>query len=118
MRNTAEMLQYMGTDAEKWAEEFCKIFPKGADQGTMIGWFANAMCASEEEQRNKDEENAIVTLGLLSSLLATRAGASDGNAPTWFPQPVEWLDLWRKASTIANADKEAPDYRELVGSLR
>ena len=31
-------------DAAVWAEEFCKRFPDtGADEGTMIGWFANAM---------------------------------------------------------------------------
>lgn len=31
------------TDAATWAAEFCRTFPGVMDEGTMIGWFANAM---------------------------------------------------------------------------
>lgn len=116
----AETLQYVGTDAAKWAEKFCEIArEKGldCDERWMIGWFANAMCASEEERREKDEQTAIGALGLLSSALAARCGAWDGDAPEWFPQPPEWLELWQKAVQITTADEKSPDYHELVESL-
>ena len=38
------------TDVEIWAETFCKCFPNcDIDQGTMIGWFTNAMMAKADE---------------------------------------------------------------------
>jgi len=41
-----ELLAYMGTDAAKWAAEFCRIardHGHDLDEGWMIGWFANAI---------------------------------------------------------------------------
>lgn len=41
-----DLLNYMGDDAAKWAEQFCRIARgKGLeiDEGWMIGWFANAI---------------------------------------------------------------------------
>lgn len=46
-----ELLARLGTDAEKWAEEFVSMFrasvvsraPGSVDEGVMIGWFANAI---------------------------------------------------------------------------
>ena len=38
------------TDAMVWAEEFHKVYPE-CDQGTMIGWFANAMMTMHDEGR-------------------------------------------------------------------
>jgi hypothetical protein len=35
-------------DARDWAEAFCKINP-GADEGTMITWFANALMRGYDE---------------------------------------------------------------------
>ena len=32
------------TDAVVWAKEFCRLFPD-ADEGLMLGWFANAIMA-------------------------------------------------------------------------
>tara|TARA_Y100000296_G_scaffold49760_1_gene57017 strand:- start:2949 stop:3125 length:177 start_codon:yes stop_codon:yes gene_type:complete len=40
--NDADLLSAMGTDAQTWAQEFCARFP-GNDEGTMLGWFANAI---------------------------------------------------------------------------
>ncbi len=41
-----DLLEHMGTDAEKWAEEFCKRFrphrPKTYAE-SVAGWFANAI---------------------------------------------------------------------------
>jgi hypothetical protein len=124
---SGDILQEMGTDAAKWAEKFCEIFPESPAEGTMIGWFANAMCASEEERRVKDEQTQMRALGLLATTLAARLGVAgpgdvhgetwrDG-APEWFPQPPEWIDLWRKCVQIATADGEAPDYQELINAL-
>jgi len=53
------------TDASVWAAEFCKRWPsalcqipgsEGVQDGddweaTMIGWFANAMCAASDAER-------------------------------------------------------------------
>ncbi|MGL6208706.1 MAG: hypothetical protein ACRC14_02610 [Paracoccaceae bacterium] len=58
-----DLLAAMGTDAAKWAAEFCKRWPSalcqipgkegvcdGGDfEGTMIGWFANAIEAARPE---------------------------------------------------------------------
>lgn len=38
-----------------------------------------------------------LALGWLSAELAARADAGNGNAPEWFPEPPEWLELWREA---------------------
>lgn len=43
------------------------------------------------------ESHATQAIGYLSAELATRADAWDGNAPEWFPDPPEWLDLWAQA---------------------
>jgi hypothetical protein len=47
-------------------------------------------------------EREVLALGWLSAELAGRADAWNGNAPTWFPQPPEWLDLWRAALKAAD----------------
>jgi hypothetical protein len=39
----------------------------------------------------------IRAVGWLSAELAGRADAWNGNAPEWFPEPPEWLDLWERA---------------------
>ena len=41
--------------------------------------------------------HAIMAIGHLSSELADRSGAFDGEAPDWFPEPTEWLQLWEDA---------------------
>ena len=33
----------MGTDARLWASEFVRLFGNDPDEGTMLGWFANAI---------------------------------------------------------------------------
>ncbi len=46
-----ELLKYMGTDAAKWAQEFCKIardHGQKIDEEIMIGWFANAIMAGHD----------------------------------------------------------------------
>ena len=42
-------------DANIWAREFCKRFPS-MDEGTMIGWFANAIMAGFDEAQKRAEE--------------------------------------------------------------
>lgn len=37
-----EIISECGDDAAKWAKAFCQKFPNN-DEGTMIGWFANAI---------------------------------------------------------------------------
>jgi hypothetical protein len=47
------------TDAQVWAEEFIKRVQndptRALDEGTMIGWFANAIMAGYDEARRKYE---------------------------------------------------------------
>lgn len=54
-----ELLAYIGTDAAKWAAEFCKIGRDlghtTIDEGWMIGWFANAIEAGREAGRMQVE---------------------------------------------------------------
>ncbi len=47
----AELLNMMGTDARKWAQEFCKKFPNAPEEGTMLGWFANSIEAGKAAGR-------------------------------------------------------------------
>lgn len=55
-----------------------------------------------EEQQAKRE---TLALGWLSAELAARADAWNGNAPSWFPQPPEWLELWDKALAATEAER-------------
>jgi hypothetical protein len=45
------LLTYMGTDAGRWAAQFVRLHPNGTDEGTLIGWFANAIEAGREAGR-------------------------------------------------------------------
>lgn len=38
----AQLLDWMGLDARRWAAAFCQKHP-GVDEGTMLSWFANAI---------------------------------------------------------------------------
>ena len=49
-------------------------------------------------------EHTVGAIGWLSAYLADKADAWNGNAPEWFPQPPEWLDLWDRALAEARAD--------------
>lgn len=42
-----KLMQYMGTDAMKWAEQLCVRFPD-IDEGLMLAWFANAIEAGRD----------------------------------------------------------------------
>lgn len=44
-----ELLARMGTDAQKWAQEFVAIH--GGDEGLMISWFAGAIEAGRAAGR-------------------------------------------------------------------
>ncbi len=45
-------------DARDWAQAFLKINPNtGLDEGTMIGWFANALMRGYDERPARDLQN-------------------------------------------------------------
>jgi hypothetical protein len=48
--NTTELMQYLGTDARKWGEEFCK-YTGFNDLDVAVGWFANAIMAVQDNGR-------------------------------------------------------------------
>lgn len=54
----------------------------------------------------KSDGHAVAAIGYISAELAHRSGAWDGDAPDWFPEPPEWLELWNKGLT-ATADAYA-----------
>lgn len=49
--NDVALLQYMGTDAQRWAAQFVRLYPNGTDEGTLISWFANAIEAGKDVYR-------------------------------------------------------------------
>jgi hypothetical protein len=46
------MLARIGIDAQLWAREFVRLAPP-TDEGTMIGWFANAIDAGRDAGRDE-----------------------------------------------------------------
>lgn len=57
-KSDGQVLAEMGTDAQKWAEEFYRRFggPERCafiDEGLLIGWFANAIMAGHDEGYRK-----------------------------------------------------------------
>jgi hypothetical protein len=50
-----------------------------------------------------DYHRSVEAIGWLSAELAARADAWNGNAPEWFPEPPEWLELWNKALEATGA---------------
>jgi hypothetical protein len=54
--NGSQFLAYLGTDAAKWAAEFCRIardHGHDLDEGWVIGWFANAIEAARSGPRGE-----------------------------------------------------------------
>tara|TARA_R110000824_G_scaffold91744_1_gene223053 strand:- start:559 stop:981 length:423 start_codon:yes stop_codon:yes gene_type:complete len=70
------------TDAAIWAAEFCRIFPEyNADEGNMIGWFANAMMAQSDAEHR-------------AAMRDTKAQMSSGNNGN--REPLMWaVEKWR-----------------------
>lgn len=58
------------TDAQVWAEEFMRYKEKNnwtledIDEGLMLSWFANCLCAQmDHDARNKSREPCVQTVG-------------------------------------------------------
>lgn len=57
-RNWMKETELIGCfDARVWASEFCKRFPNN-DEGTMLGWFANAIMAGYDKGIKDAPSNA------------------------------------------------------------
>lgn len=57
----AELLTYMGTDAQKWSEKFLEVIDPMSidiDEALMIGWFANAIEAGRAAGRKQGHDDA------------------------------------------------------------
>jgi hypothetical protein len=55
---SGELLAHLGTDASKWAAEFCKIardHGHDLDEGWVIGWFANAIEVGRGNRQNPND---------------------------------------------------------------
>lgn len=53
---------------------------------------------------NHTRKSEIAALGYLSAKLASKAKAWEGEAPDWFPEPPEWLELWEEAKRITSKE--------------
>lgn len=60
---STELLGIMGTNATIWAREWLKTIRKHpkvpTDEGTMIGWFANAIMAGHDAAMREAEKRAV-----------------------------------------------------------
>jgi hypothetical protein len=70
------------TDAPVWAQEFCKRFPN-SDEGTMLGWFANAIQAGYDQARQDDEAENVALKAALAEIIEM---ASD--------HALEYNEMW------------------------
>ena len=67
-----DLLAEMGTDASKWVDEYMRRFGDEApDEGTLLGWFANAIEAgrnagitTEDDIELTDDEQATLDRAL------------------------------------------------------
>lgn len=61
--SATEMELVGNTDAQTWAREFVKMVQANpaipTDEGTMIGWFANAIMAGHDEGRRIEQKRDI-----------------------------------------------------------
>ena len=128
-----DILAEMGTDAAKWAEEFCKRWPsalcqiegsegvsQGDDfEGTMIGWFANAL------MRGYDEGRAAPPAGAMAD--SPTAGwhwalAKSGNAEiaSWeeLPEPLQQQVRRVIAQVRREQHPPVPTREQVVSTVR
>jgi hypothetical protein len=61
------MLARVGTDAQLWARAFVEHF--GGDEGTMIGWFANALEVGREAGRSRAIERHYLVIDTVNKIL-------------------------------------------------
>lgn len=65
-----ELLEYMGTDAVRWAQQFCERLPdvvarsKASDDpdlfgGWVLGWFANALWRGTLYETKPQEDQGV-----------------------------------------------------------
>lgn len=76
--SATEMDLVGNTDAQRWAQEFVRMAEANpaipTDEGTMIGWFANAIMAGYDEGQRKERQRPLVEK--LHELLFQVAGAA------------------------------------------
>jgi hypothetical protein len=91
-----------------------------AQDGTVFCWKGRNYVPQDSVL---SEAHILEAVGYLSSVLADRAGAWDGEHPAWFPEPPEWIELWEdavsKTGPNAKADEaEEPDKEEGENDVR
>ena len=55
MKAEKNLLNTMGMDGKRWAEEFCKRFPQ-CKVDNVLGWFCNAIMAGYDEGKKVGEK--------------------------------------------------------------
>lgn len=68
------------TDAQIWAKRWLEIIAENpdipTDEGTMIGWFANAIMAGYDQGRQQEQKRDVVEK--LREIIFQAAGAATG----------------------------------------
>lgn len=59
---------------------------------------------TQPKSRSFSEGQVTAIIGYISGELASRSGAWDGDAPSWFPEPPEWLDILDEAIEATTVD--------------
>lgn len=115
---SAELLSSMGTDARKWARAFMTISKDHpglpSDEGTMLGWFANAIMAGWDAHARRTAVCGICGTDLVRA--APRAGGGDLWEPHECKEPIEIMEEWRNAHEVrvADVDFDTPTGNNLV----
>jgi NTP pyrophosphatase (non-canonical NTP hydrolase) len=112
-------LDYMETDAQKWAQQFMAVMAKigrgQVDEGLMIGWFANAI----EAGRSAGLQHSIGVLAVQANDTAHAKGWWDPNNRRLFDgvlmlivsEAAEALEEWRNNRKEDETYYSIPDYR-------
>lgn len=108
------------TDAQVWAREFVKLVKEkpsiSTDEGTMIGWFANAIMAGWDKGAQEEKEKSLIDK--MYEVIYEVAGAATSvcmrdNPDYVFPSEriTEAIRIVLKDHGIPVEEKEQPNAR-------
>lgn len=128
-KTAAELLDEMRTDAEKWAKEFTNTFRgevvsdngqiASVDQGTLIGWFANAI----EAGRSAQYSHSLNAIAVEVNEVAQGHGwwdndrQLDGVLMLIVSEASEALEEWRNGREPGEQYYTIPRYRPAIEAL-
>jgi NTP pyrophosphatase (non-canonical NTP hydrolase) len=123
-----ELLKYMGTDAQRWAQAFMKVVADRPapeiDEGFMIGWFANAIETGRSAAMSSSEYvTSINEFALKANETAHKKGwwsnarQFDGVLMLIVSEASEALEEWRNNHKEDEGYWSLPKYRPAIEAL-